>query len=635
MLIKALNEYYDILARNDKVCKDGFSRQNITHMIMLRKDGTVSDIINVEQESEPDSKGKTKLQPISVVLPERTQKPGIDGNIVEHRPLYIFGLNYDNKSGTYSTEDSTDKAKKSHKAFVDKNLEFTEGMTSDIVTAYRNFLQKWNPQDENENELLVNLGKAYSTANFIFGLDGHPEIKLHDTDGEIAQKITELKKSVGPVQGNDICAVTGEKGEISVTHDKIKGVRNANATGALMVCVNNTAECSYGKEQAYNSSITQTTMKHYTEALNTLIADKNHRIYLDDMTVVFWAMSDDDSKETDLFASMLGFDDKIDADEMNGILLKSLNDVNQGKSPDFTELDIDKNVEFYIVGIAPNVSRLAQKFIYRDKFGNIFSHIARHQADMMIVNSKGNIPMWRIFRELKPPQSTNYTTPPPLMASVFGAIINGTHYPESLLENAVRRMKTDKSVNYVRAGIIKACINRKDRYSKNKEEIKMALDIENNNQAYLCGRLFAVLEKVQIESVKGYRKPYSCQLIYRSKKSNHCFNIHFSGMDDMNAQILNFPFQAHFIPVDYSIQIQCLFHWKICRKTVDPAILLTDIKKICLQFSFQKCMPFIQAHFFYCHLPLILNHTSNVRFYIRYIVIHIKCYLAGCLALCP
>ncbi len=40
--------------------------------------------------------------------------------------------------------------------------------------------------------------------------------------------------------------------------------------------------------------------------------------------------------------------------------------------------------------------------------------------------------------------------------------------------------------------IIKACINRKDRYSKNKEEIKMALDIENNNQAYLCGRFFAV-----------------------------------------------------------------------------------------------------------------------------------------------
>lgn len=120
--------------------------------------------------------------------------------------------------------------------------------------------------------------------------------------------------------------------------------------------------------------------------------------------------------------------------------------------------------------------------------------------------------MWRIFRELRPPKSKSYTTPPPLMASVFSAIINGTRYPEALLENVIRRVKTDRDdkddkknvkVNYVRAGIIKACINRKDRYSKNKEEIKMALDIENNNQAYLCGRLLAVAEKIQMESVKG------------------------------------------------------------------------------------------------------------------------------------
>ena len=49
-------------------------------------------------------------------------------------------------------------------------------------------------------------------------------------------------------------------------------------------------------------------------------------------------------------------------------------------------------------------------------------------------------------------------------------------------------------------------INRKDRYSKNKEEIKMALDIENNNQAYLCGRLFAVLEKVQSDALPGLNR---------------------------------------------------------------------------------------------------------------------------------
>ena len=496
MLIKALNEYYDILARNDKVCKEGFSRQEITHMIMLRKDGTISDIINVEQESEPDRKGKTKLQPISVVLPRRIDARGIASNIIEHRGRYIFGLIYDKDNDVYTTNNDTDNVNQSHEVFVEKNLEFTESMQSDIVIAYRNFMLNWNPSEEVNNEYLLNIKKYFDKSRFIFALEGHPEIKLHDMDGEISNKIAELQKESCTLQGNDICSITGEKGKFSDIHNVVNGNKK-------VVCAKNSAEWSYGKTKSSNSSIIEPTMKRYTDALSILMADKKHNIYLDDMMVVFWAMSDDDSKETDLFASMLGFDDKIDADEMNGILLKSLNDVNQGKSPDFTELDIDKNVEFYIVGIAPNVSRLAQKFIYRDKFGNIFSHIARHQADIMIVNSKGNIPMWRIFRELKPPQSTNYTTPPPLMASVFGAIINGTRYPESLLENAVRRVKTDKSVNYVRAGIIKACINRKDRYSKNKEEIKMALDIENNNQAYLCGRLFAVLEKVQSDALPG------------------------------------------------------------------------------------------------------------------------------------
>jgi len=499
MLIKALNEYYDILARNDKVCKEGFSRQEITHMIMLRKDGTISDIINVEQESEPDRKGKTKLQPISVVLPRRIDARGIASNIIEHRGRYIFGLIYDKDNDVYTTNNDTDNVNQSHEVFVEKNLEFTESMQSDIVIAYRNFMLNWNPSEEVNNEYLLNIKKYFDKSRFIFALEGHPEIKLHDMDGEISNKIAELQKESCTLQGNDICSITGEKGKFSDIHNVVNGNKK-------VVCAKNSAEWSYGKTKSSNSSIIEPTMKRYTDALSILMADKKHNIYLDDMMVVFWAMSDGDSKETDLFASMLGFDDKIDADEMNGILLKSLNDVNQGKSPDLTELNIDKNVEFYIVGFTTNISRLAQKFIYRDKFGNIFSHIARHQSDMMIINSKGNIPMWLIFQELRPPKNKDYKTPPPLMASVFGAIINGTRYPESLLENAVRRVKTDKSVNYVRVGIIKACINRKDRYSKNKEEIKMALDIENNNQAYLCGRLFAVLEKVQSDALPGLNR---------------------------------------------------------------------------------------------------------------------------------
>ena len=76
--------------------------------------------------------------------------------------------------------------------------------------------------------------------------------------------------------------------------------------------------------------------------------------------------------------------------------------------------------------------------------------------------------------------------------------VYGSRYPEALLETVIRRIKTDTDmrINEVRAGIIKACINRNHK----KEELKVALDQENHTPAYLCGRLFAVLEKLQQEA---------------------------------------------------------------------------------------------------------------------------------------
>ena len=67
------------------------------------------------------------------------------------------------------------------------------------------------------------------------------------------------------------------------------------------------------------------------------------------------------------------------------------------------------------------------------------------------------------------------------------------------MSQVIRRVKTDtdQKFNYIRAGLIKACIIRKQRQLCQEEELKVALDRENTNSAYLCGRLFAVLEKLQ------------------------------------------------------------------------------------------------------------------------------------------
>ena len=73
------------------------------------------------------------------------------------------------------------------------------------------------------------------------------------------------------------------------------------------------------------------------------------------------------------------------------------------------------------------------------------------------------------------------------------AILSGSPYPATLLQAAVRRIRAEQEINYPRAALIKAYINR----SSEKEELKVSLDENNTNPAYRLGRLFAVMEHIQ------------------------------------------------------------------------------------------------------------------------------------------
>lgn len=96
MLISALCEYYEILSALGQVLPEGYSRVKIHYLVGLTPEGTIGEIIDF-QERTLVQKGKGKTQqlvlPRTLTLPKRTEKPGIDGNIAEHRPVYLFGLN--------------------------------------------------------------------------------------------------------------------------------------------------------------------------------------------------------------------------------------------------------------------------------------------------------------------------------------------------------------------------------------------------------------------------------------------------------------------------------------------------------------------------------------------------------------
>ena len=80
----------------------------------------------------------------------------------------------------------------------------------------------------------------------------------------------------------------------------------------------------------------------------------------------------------------------------------------------------------------------------------------------------------------------------------------------------------------------------------------------------------------------GNRKFNDCQFIYHCIKSYNCFNIQFSGMDHMNTEILNLPFQTQLISPFDSLQINHLIQRKLRRKAVNPALFFPHIKQICI-----------------------------------------------------
>ena len=511
MLIKALCEYYDLKAeKNPSSLPNGYDEQDVHYLVLLRENGEIADIVDYRLDEElPQKNGKNKIRkvPRKVALPQRSQKSAVFSALVEHRPLYLFGLNYAN--GELTADDKTNKARKSHEAFVNKNSEFFAELNSPVCAAFRNFILNFDPENETENTYLKSLGKDYGSAYFSFALYDDPT-KTPQDDPEFLAEFERRYAKENSVSDNAykaVCPVLGRELPTARIHDKIK-FPGGNTTGCVLVGMKETAYESFGKTQSYNSNISEEAMKKYTAAFNDLLGDKRHRVIINSMVIVFFALKSDDSAETDMFMSLFGASEKGDEDEA---FFSAVNALKSGGSIDYSALDIDPDVDFYIAGFTPNSSRICQKFFVHNSFGKIMENAAQHQRDLELAENTRQVRFNWIARELISPKSSKDEVPPPLMTGIIRAALEGANYPAELLQRVIVRIKTDSDddknrfikFNATRVGIIKACLNRRARKSGKEEDIKMSLNTNDTHAGYLCGRLFAVLEKIQQDSANG------------------------------------------------------------------------------------------------------------------------------------
>jgi len=521
MIINALCEYYDILSENsDAIAKENFSSVEVNFAINLTKEGEILNFIDLRKEQE-EQKGKKiikKLVPKRMMVPEQKLRSG------KNPPPYFLVDKSDYVLGVNEKEIKKDYFE-AFKTFHIKLLENSEDVGAIAII---NFLNNWNLDNVFEKlETISRFSKeVIKPKNIVFTLDGvlgyihnRPAIQ------EIWQNYNSQEKEGFLTQ----CLVTGEEAIIARTHPKIRGVWNAQSAGASLVGFNEDAYKSYDKDQSYNSPVGEKSAFKYATVLNYMLEKgSKQKIQIADASTVFWAQSEK-TIYNDIICQLLNPSFKNDSDEnenqpeievdkkTEGMIFDILDSIKQGIN--LSNFGLKEDTKFYILGLSPNNARLSVRFFHRDNFGDFIKKIQQHYDDLEIEGipeyAKEKIPLWKILgetvRKSKEGKIDSKEFSPLLGGALMRAIITGTSYSMDLYAAILRRIKAEQDnrdkkiygINYTRVAVIKAYLTRKYRRSdKYKEELKVSLNEESTNTAYRLGRLFALLERTQEDSVR-------------------------------------------------------------------------------------------------------------------------------------
>ena len=474
MILQALNQYYDRKSTSSEgvLPSYGFEVKNIPVIIEIDIDGNFVQTI-VRDEKHPDT-NTNELVPCSV-----KRSVGIKSNLLWDNVEYVLGID---------TRDKPERVAKQHQSFRDRIQSLD---TSDAsIRAIMCFLNKIDRESIQEDT--ATWETLEKNPNVSFRIAGEPCLICQKP--ELREILANTNHSHGKAS---YCLVTGEENQMERLHPAIKGVWGAQSSGGNIVSFNQDSFKSYGKEQGANAPVGEEASFAYTTTLNHLLRKgSEQRIQVGDASTIFWA-EENHSFESD-FGTIFGSTPKKvkdDPDAYTRAVKAVFDSVYQGRHED----DVSTN-RFYVLGLSPNASRISIRFWQVATVAKISQRIKQHFDYLEITHAPHEMSYLPLFLLLVniASQRKSENIPPNLAGELMRSILAGQPYPFTLLSAAVRRCKAEREVNYQRAALIKACLNR-----NYQENIKMALDIENTNPAYRLGRLFAVLEKTQEEANPG------------------------------------------------------------------------------------------------------------------------------------
>lgn len=489
MILQALVKHYEYLAEEGKAEQPGWCKAKVSYAVNLSKDGQILGILSLKKKEE---RGKKEVWTSSSIrVPEMvTRSSDVLSNFLCDNAKFILGIDKDGIN-----QGSLER----FQAAKEKHLLLLQETKGEMAQSVRSFFETWKPEKASEcAEIREKWEDITDGGNLIFCMGIH----FAQDDSFIRESWEKGRNESAEDGETGICLVTGEKTEISRIHKDIKGIPGTQSRGAKLISFNESAFESYGKVQSYNAPVGKYAEFAYTTALNYLLEQKKYTFQLGDSMIIYWAESAGEEYQAAFFEIVEpGADNQ---EEIRGIF----ENLKKNRPVSIGNITLNSEQRFYILSLAPNAARLAVRFFYQDSFGNILRNLSAHYERMSMIRpsweNKEFLGVRDMLSETVNQNSKNKSPIPNMAAMVLQSVLSGSRYPTSIYTDVLIRIRAEQGkVTWGRAGIIKAYLIRNGNWKEGGNY--MGLNEESKEKAYVLGRLFSVLESIQMDTNPGIK----------------------------------------------------------------------------------------------------------------------------------
>jgi CRISPR-associated protein Csd1 len=448
-----------------------YDKMRIKWLIDLDLEGEFRGFVQTQGTGKKNDPGK------EYIAPHIGKTSGVKARLLAENGEYVLGLARDPQKAA--------KVAERHQAFVEQVRKCTTATQEPLVEAVLRFLDNL---DIASLPVPDDLNPAH---NLTFRVDGTLPISLKSVQDYWGNMATGGKKNrAESSQGYMECLVCGElRQPVKRLQFKIKRIPGPQRSGLALISANQQAFESYGLEESLIAPTCQDCGERFSKAANDLIEDERTHITIGPLVYLFWTREEQGFSIPSLLSTP-------EPEEVKALLSSAFS----GKE---VATDIDET-PFYATAFSASGGRVAVRDWLDTTVGEAKRHLARYFALQRIAERDGTEgrPLRLYDLAAATVRDLNKDLPPNVPRVLLHVALKGGPLPTWLLFQAVKRNRSEQRITRPRAALIKmVLLSQQDHVTL--EDTMEKLNSANRDPAYLCGRLFALLEAVQRAAIPG------------------------------------------------------------------------------------------------------------------------------------